>query len=264
MKKKQKGKEIIFGITLFSLIAIVLALSYLLFVISPNDFQVADRSKEMKELENKYHDEILSWIRVQGTNIDMPVIYRKKDTDVSRADYDFAWSYPKTDTLTNRAIFTSHNILNVSSNPLTESEDFRRFDALPAFLYSDFAKENQFIQYSVGGKDYVYRIFSVSMVKEASVDYDHDEYSKKELKEYIEDSLNDSYYKYDTKVDENDSILTLITCTRFFGATDDYSLKIDARKVRNNEGVKAVPITVKSNYHVIDETMKEGERDEKA
>ncbi len=266
MKRKQKReykKRRSWG-WLVIVIVLFLAGGYMLssWLIPP--YQIEDRIPNMKKIEKAEKDKVIGWLRVQGTNIDMPVIYRDEDTDVTKMDYDFAWSYPKTETLQNRAIFTSHNVLNVSSNPLLENEKFRRFESLPAFLYSEFAEKNQFIQYSVDGKNYLYQIFSVSIIKESSIDYDHDSFEQDVMKKYIKKAKQESYYDYDIDVDETDSIVTLITCTRFFGATDAYSLKIEARKIREYERAKQVALKVKSNYQEIDERMKEGVENEVA
>ncbi len=259
-KKQRKNKKIsvlLFGCILF--LAVVLGGACLLVSFFPTGYRIEDRTAQMEKVEKEEGDTVLGWLRVEGTNIDMALIYRDTNTDLHKLDYDFAWSYPKTETLQNRAIFSSHNVLNVSSNPLMESESFRRFEPLPAFLYKEFAEKNQLIQYTVGGKNYLYQIFSVSMVEESEIDYDHDSFEKDILSNYIKKAKEESYYDYDLDVNENDSLLTLVTCTRFFGATDDYALKIEARKVRENEKAKKVKLRVKSNYDMVEERMKEGD-----
>ncbi len=256
MKDRNNKRKLLMIIIIVVIILFLSGIYYFLFM--PR-YKVVDKTKEMTETEKKYGDKVLSWVRVEGTGIDMPVIYRDTDTDVSKSDYDFAWSYTENKEKANHIVITSHNVLNVSSNPLKPNKSLRRFESLPAFLYSDFALKNQFIQYSIGEQNDLYRIFSVAIVKNATIDYDNNVYSKEKLKKYIDNSAKESYYNYDLDVNETDSILTLVTCTRFFGATTDYSIKIDARKVRKHEIVKPVKLRVQSNYDIILEKMKEGE-----
>ena len=85
-----------------------------------------------------------------------------------------------------------------------------------------------------------------------------------ELKEYIDQSLKDSFYDFDISVDENDNIITLITCTRFYGRVNHYSFKIDARMVRDKEKIKNYSVKENSNYKKIEETMRAGEESAKA
>ena len=149
-KKKKTNVKSYTGLMILIIIVIALIGGFGAYYLFAPSFRIENRIENMKKIEEEEKDTVLSWLRVEGTNIDLPVIYRDSDTDVEKTDYDFAWSYPKTETLTNRAIFTSHNVLNVSSNPLTENENFRRFEALPAFLYPTFAKENTSVITSAG------------------------------------------------------------------------------------------------------------------
>ena len=129
--------------------------------------------------------------------------------------------------------------------------------------FLDFAKENKYIQYTINGKNYLYKIFSVSIVEEDRLLYNTDNYSKAELKTYIDDSLQDSFYDFDVDVDENDNIITLATCTRFYGATAMYTYKIDARMVRDGEKIKNYSVKENKNYDKIKKTMEGGEKNEK-
>ena len=100
------------------------------------------------------------------------------------------------------------------------------------------------------------------MAKHDELSYATEDLSKTELKKYISKSLKDSFYDYDVDVDENDKILTLSTCTRFYGATNKYVFKIDARMVRDKENVKNYSIKGNKNYKAIKEIMEGGEKNE--
>ena len=69
---------------------------------------------------------------------------------------------------------------------------------------------------------------------------------------------------YDIEVDVNsdDLLLTLFTCTRFYGANTNYSFRVDARKLRDGERKVYAKVKKNSNYEKIEERMREGEKDE--
>ena len=83
------------------------------------------------------------------------------------------------------------------------------------------------------------------------------------MQEYIEQSLKDSYFKYDVDIDKNDKIITLITCTRFFGSTTSYRFKIDGKLLADDEQARLSKVTIKDNDQEIENIMKGGELNEK-
>ncbi len=253
MKKEKQKKRILLIIILIGIAVLLSVGGYVWYLPS---YKMVDRTKQMKETAKKYQDKVLGWVRVEGTDIDLPVIYPGSATNVEKSDYEFAWNHTTSTDIANKNVIVSHNIRNVSRNPLIQNEKFTRFDQLPAFLYFDFAKENQFIQYtSVDGKNYLYRIFSVSMVKDSEIDYFSRQISRANMKKYIAKSLKESYYKYDTSIDENDTILSLVTCTRFFGTLEKIDIRIDARRVHFMERVQPVKVTKRENYQEVTERM---------
>lgn len=267
--KKRKNKRLIYTTVLTTLLLLVIAILLILGLIrlisSLKPFYEVKERTEKINAYNKSHDnntKAVGWVRVQGTNIDYPVIYVTGNVDISRITENFTWVMNDVDNLTNYTYILGHNILNVSSHPLITDKTHSRFEQLPSFMYLDFAKENKYIQYTVDGQDYLYKIFSVSIVKHDELEYETTDLSKKELKEYIDKSLKDSYYDFDVEVDENDNIITLATCTRFFGATNEYTYKIDARMVHDNESIRNYSVKENKNYKAIKEKMEGGEKNE--
>ncbi|MCI6899365.1 MAG: class B sortase [Tenericutes bacterium] len=266
--KKRKNKRLIYTTVLTTLllvaIAILLVFGLIRLISSIKPFYETKERTEKIKTYNKTHEntKAVGWVRVQGTNIDYPVIYVTGNADISRITDDFTWVMNDVDKITNYVYIIGHNIRNVSSNPLITDKSHTRFEQLPSFMYLSFAKDNKYIQYTVDGKDYLYKIFSVSMAKHDELSYATEDLSKTELKKYISKSLKDSFYDYDVDVDENDKILTLSTCTRFYGATNKYVFKIDARMVRDKENVKNYSIKGNKNYKAIKEIMEGGEKNE--
>ena len=92
---------------------------------------------------------------------------------------------------------------------------YTRFDDLMAFIYYDFIKENKYIQYTIGNKNYLYKIYAVT----SNIDYisateaiSHN-LSEKERSEYIKKVKEESIYKLDVDVNGEDNLITFITCT---------------------------------------------------
>ena len=55
-----------------------------------------------------------------------------------------------------------------------------------SFVYLDFVKENKYVQYTFNGRDYVYKIFSVSFEKRSDIPkFTREDFSKKEMKDYL-------------------------------------------------------------------------------
>ncbi len=227
-------------------------------------YKIETRLKKVEKAKQKNKEPIIGWIRVEGTNIDYPIV-DASDTnkiDVSRILYDFAWTNKDSEKLGNREFLFGHNIINVSKHPMLNNDSLSRFEQLVSFMYYDFAKENQYIQYTYHGKEYLYKIFAVGFIEDDDVDYYNKNYTKKELKKYIETAKKDSFYNYDIEVDENDDILSLITCTRFYGTEKHIDFKVEARRVRENERVSRYNLAESKKYDKIKEEMEKEEEED--
>ena len=269
-KRKSKGisKRLIYAsiLTTFLLVAIGGLLVFGLVKLVAN-FKPFYETKERTENITKYnktHEQTkaVAWIRVQGTNIDYPVIYSDGTVNIQEITEDFTWVLNDIEEVKNKIFVLGHNIRNVSRNPIITDKNHTRFEQLPSFMYLDFIEDNKYVQFTINGKDYLYKIFSVSIVKDSELSYQTTSLEKEDLKEYIDKSLKESYYDFDIDVDENDNIITLATCTRFYGYSPRYTYKIDARMVRNNEKIKNYKVEENNNYKEIQKAMKGGAEDE--
>ncbi len=256
MKKQKVVKTLII---IFSL----LVLSYIIWYSFSNYYNFSDRTGNLKKEIAKGEYPVIGWVRVQGTNIDYPVLYAldgKVDIDNIDPNYSFAWkNYYDLDGL-NRKVLLGHNVRNVSSKPLINEKKFNNFENLPSFLYYDFVKDNKYIQYTDEKNNYLYKIYAVYLQNEEENDA-LEKMSSSEVKKYINRGLKKSYFKFDTDVNEKDKIMTLITCTRFFDSMS-YSLIIDARMVRKDEKIKNYKVTKKSTYKKIEKYLEGDDSDE--
>lgn len=224
-------------------------------------YKVENRTRKINGCKEFDKVKPLGWLRVQGTNIDFPIVYYN-DLDVTDPKYELGWNYSEDRKLTKKVTIFSHNVLNVSSTPLIADKNHKRFEQLLSFIYTDFVKKNKYIQYTVGGKDYLYKIYGISFQEEETLDYLNTNINKEEEKKYIDKVINDSYFKFDVDVKETDHLITLVTCTRFFGNTTKYSFVVDARMVRKNERIKNYKVTENKSYKKIKKTLEGDVEDE--
>lgn len=251
---------IILGIIIIFAIACIL-LIYQNFS-KTSDFTVIDESAKIKEAGN-YGDDVTGWIRVEGTNIDMALVARNNEMDISNRDYEYAWTNSFPDKKSNHFTYISHNVRNVSSNPIVGDDSMTYFEQLMSFIYPEFIKENQFIEFTnPDGETSIYKIFGVSLIDETQDMSYYDTFSEEELDKYIKKAKSESMYDMDVDVDSSDMLLTLYTCTRFYGFGDTYSFRVDARELREGEKMKYSTVEVNNNYKEIEERMKEGESNE--
>ena len=254
MKKK---RYLILIVVVFLLVALLLFFFHGREKIS--DFQVEDEIAKIEEAK-KYGDKVIGWLRVEGTNIDLPLIEVDDDTNVLRDDYHFAWTNSFPDEKSNRPAFISHNIRNVSRNPVVGDDTMIRFEQLMSFIYPYFMKENKYIEYTnQDGKTALYHIYAVSLLEDDQSASYSDTYTLEEQEEYIKKAKEESMYDIDVDVKEDDLLLTLFTCTRFYGVGTNYSFRVDARKVRENEKNVLSQVTENENYDKIKDRMEEGE-----
>ncbi len=218
-------------------------------------YKIEERTSSVTKAKKKYSNEkVVGWIRVQGTNIDYPIIeYSDTMMETFKSDgYVWVNVSPKDDE--NFLTILGHNVRNVSSQPLVGDERMNQFEQLMSFIYYDFSKENKYVQYTLNGKNDLYQIFSVSLIDKDDVDTSITSYTKKDLKKYIEKSQKSSYFEFDVDVSESDKIISLITCTRFNGRSD-MQLRVDAKLIEKNKGYD-YDVTEKSNYKEIKEILK--------
>ena len=190
---------------------------------SSSTFKTVDRVKNIKKEKKKEKDAngyaTIGWLRVQGTKIDTPIIRYDSIESMDNVNKDdYLWNEYPEEKIQKRVNIQGHNVLNLSKNPEVGLDYFTRFEDLMSFVYLDFAKENQYIQYTVDGKNYLYQIFAVYFDEIYNLDlYNPDEYKDEEVADFIQRSLDKSLYKYDVEVNKDEKVISLITCTRMYG-----------------------------------------------
>ena len=200
------------------------------------------------------------WVNIPGTNIDYPIVYSNDDAlDFDETRHDYGWISYTGAKKKDMVFINGHNIFNLSSNPLRSSNDFYGFEELMNYVYYDFAKDNQYFQYTIDGVDYTYKIFGVEFINAIDLNYfynDGDIYdSLKE--EFIEYVLENSFYNYDVDVSLDDDLISLVTCSRFLQEENGTDFVVVGRRVRENEKIDDYKVVTNNDvYNKIKKIMK--------
>lgn len=260
MRKKTKLVTLIIILAIAVIVAVVW---WWKSVPSLSNFTIKKETARMEKFAEK-GGIVAGWLRVEGTNIDLPLLIASTDDNFLNDEDNYAWTLDVTDENSNRPTFLSHNIRNVSKNPLLGDDTMMYFEQLMSFIYPSFLQENQYIEYTnIDGKTELYRIYGVALLKDSQTSAEKATYTKKEQESYIKKVKKESMYDMKVAVNSDDLLLTLMTCTRFYGADTSYSFKVDARKVRENEKQTLAKVKTNHNYKKIEEEMKVGEKNEK-
>lgn len=251
--KKQKNSLIIIFILL------ILIVSAIVYKNRFRYYSIEDKTSNIKK--TKFDDSNpIGWIRIQGTKIDFP-IFNNSDVDVSSNDLELGWvNTDYRSELEDRSVILSHNVRNVSSKPLIANKNHQRFEQLPSFLYYDFASKNKYVQFSTKNSNNLFKIYSVYIAE--NFDISGVSLTTKEKEKYIDNAISKSYFKYDVDISSKDKLITLVTCTRFYGDTDSYSIVVEGRKVREKENISNYKVTKNKNYQKIEKKLKGDVSDE--
>lgn len=209
------------------------------------NLQFKDRTTDLANYQYKNYLTI-GWLQVQGTNIDYPILSSNaaNDEDVTK---NYGWRSPYYQSNENREVLLGHNIINVSSIPIRDMSVLNNFEGLMAFTYDDFAKKNLYISYTKNNETSIYKIYAVGFyVYESTSDTGYTD--KEEITSYINKTRKNSIYDYDVDVTAEDELLTLKTCTRYFGIEGKRAFTIDARKIRENEDTITYEVKTNNNY----------------
>lgn len=249
MNRKLKIKIfLIFIPSILLILLIILGAKILIDINYSNKIIYEVDSRITKLNSNLVNTSVTGWLKVQGTNIDYPVVWETQELYESGEDY--LWRPNSYNDNYNREVIYGHNILNVSSEPMISNPKHTRFEQLMNFTDYQFAKDNLYIQYTKNNKDYLYKIYAIGFdTVDLEKGYSYEDTN--EIKNYINKVKSNSIYTYDIDVNSKDKIISLITCTRYFGLYGKTQFRVDARMVRENEKIVKYKIETNQNYDII-------------
>ena len=157
------------------------------------------------------NDETVAWLKVEGTNINYPVV----QTDNN--DYYLDRSFNKTKNYAGWVFMDyRNNILGEDQNTIIYAHgrlNGTMFGSLKNILTSGWTNnpDNFIVKLSTDKENTLWQVFSVYSIPETS-DYLHINLASKEYKEFLNMLIGRSSFNFNTTVNENDRILTLSTC----------------------------------------------------
>lgn len=183
---------------------------------------------DFNSLKEKNIDTV-AWIKVEGTDIDYPVVQAKNndyylnhsfDKSINGAGWVFADYKNKLDGTDKNIVIYAHN-----------RRDGSMFSSLKNILKAEWYnnEKNRYITFVTEQENLEYEVFSVYQTEKEDY-YIKTEFVKNEFEEFLQRIKNRSIKKYNTDVSKNDSILTLSTCAN----DNKYRVVLHAKRVKEN------------------------------
>ena len=233
-------------------------------------YALESRLSEIKNTSLSMGDsnyDIVGWLRIQDTNIDLPIVYGGFSPEYPVELEGYGWLYYGDWRFHNLMHIMGHNIFNLSSTPSVYSPEFKRFEELMSFVYFDEAKKSKYIQFTFNGKEYLYKVFSVAFFDKYDVYMatSSNDYTEEKLEKHIKTLKENSFYDYDVDVNGKDNILSIGTCTRFFENDKTKNIIVSARMVREGEEIEDYSIRENpDNYNKIKKILEGDENNEES
>lgn len=181
---------------------------------------------DFEELKMKNSD-TKAWLKVENTNIEIPVVQTSDNSYY--LTHNFNKKYNKAGWIfadyKNKFDGTDKNIVIYGHNMRDNSMFGSLKDVIKEEWYNNEA--NKYITFATENEYQTYQVFSVYQIEAESyyikTDFKNDEFSK-----FIETLIKRSKKKFDVKVSNEDTILTLSTCAN----NNKYRVVLHAKKVK--------------------------------
>ena len=197
-------------------------------------------SERASYLKSNVNSDVIGWLQIPNTNIDYPVmqgysLYTYMSADIyGNYDYDGSlWVDTDVNDWSNNTVIFGHNWTNYSSNPAIGRPSDVMFAQLTAFQHDSFARQNPYFYYSTTSQNYVAQIFAAGYTTDLNF-YLWTNTSASTLSNIISRGRSLSLHDYDVSVSSSDRIVTLSTCTRYFGNFADQRFIVMAKLVPIN------------------------------
>ena len=270
-KKNKKGRRpplLFLSLALIIIVVIILAVIKLLpKKEEKNYYKIQNRTDQV--VSTSIEDDgvtypAVGWLQIQGTDIDYPIVFNEEANEYPATSDHYVWLSNLEVKFQKHIVLSGHNIFNLSNHPKIKDPLFTRFEELMAFIYYDFAKGNKYIQLTMDGQEYVYKIFSVNLIPFDDTLFFPREYgyTEKEIYSYAKELKETSLFDYNVKIDKNDNILSLVTCTRFYGQDDRYEFRVLGRLVREGEKLDNYSVKKSNNYQKVENILKGDDNNE--
>ena len=213
----------------------------------------ADKIDYWKSLNS----DVIGYLRIPGTNISHPVLrnttdvnyYTSKGIDQQYSYYGVLWTNPNTvvgdsSEISSNTVIYGHNWTNYSATPRIGNANDIMFAQLTGYHWLNMAKSYPYIYYSTEKEQMTFKIFAC-FYTELAFNYNQPE---GDMDYIISEARSRSLHDFDMKVDSSDKILTLSTCTRAYGSTNNQRFVVMARLLRSGETIEPVTVTANTDF----------------
>ncbi len=217
------------------------------------EIEIPEQGEKLKEWIAKNSD-IVGWLYIPDTKINAPVVQTTNNEFYYRLDelkkYSWTGCYwadyecpvgQNADEMMRSTVIYGHNVDYIDP---VDDKDGDRFSQLFHFADMEWAKEHPYIYFSTPEEDLLWEVFAVSYTTDFSyinVLKDRNVSKTEQLTEgqminIVNSARDRSEYDYaDVKVDGDDKILTLSTCTYKYGKRDDIRFTVMAKLVTEDD-----------------------------
>lgn len=212
------------------------------------------------EKKSSLNGDTVGWMYVPNTNIDYAVVQSRQDNNYYvNKGYDKAYSKngviwtdfransDDSKNLSPNNIIFGHNWANIYKPARTIANANAgdvMFSLVPSYTHLDFAQQNPFIYYSTLDKDLSWQVFA-SFFTDVYFDYVLPNPDKATYQKIIAEGIAKSEFNYNVNVSTKDKIITLSTCTRVKGNTENQRYVVMAKLVE--DGTSSTNIATNTN-----------------
>ncbi|MGG5460604.1 class B sortase [Clostridium sp. B9] len=189
---------------------------------NPNENQEdSTHEKNLKNINSDY----AFWIKVDGTNIDFPVVQGKDNDFYLKHDFNKEKSF-------SGSIFVDYrNDINEDQNLIIYGHNMRNdtmFAQMKQFKNENFFNANKYITLYRHGVKKQYEIFSIYLTNAKDLKLVPKFSNNEEFYDYEKEQAEKSIFKRDIEFTPEDKIITLVTCGYDF---DDARIVVVAKEV---------------------------------
>ena len=174
-----------------------------------------------------------------------------KDLNKNYSKDGVIWADPDTrfgsaDEISRNTVIYGHNWTNISNNPRINNPNDVMFAQLTAYHHLNFAKVTPYIHYSTEAEEMTWKVFA-AFYTDIGFNYLESNPSDAVFSQIISGAKSRSRHNFDVDITANDRIITLSTCTRAYGSSDQQRFVVMARQLRDNETIKTINVTTNPN-----------------
>lgn len=156
------------------------------------------------------NSEVVGWIRVEGTNINYPMVQAEDNEKYLRMTLEGKWNNAG-------SIFVDYRVQQpfISENTMIHGHNQRNkamFHDLTLYMEKEFWESHPYVSILTPEKNYLYQIYSCYQSPNVSKTYNCQFSGEEQYQDYLNYTMEQSLYDTGISVSSSDRIITLSTC----------------------------------------------------